>query len=155
MKTVAIVQARLGSTRFPNKVLKPLGTSSILKTVLDRLNLAKHVDEICCATTDLSQDDAIVREVKNYGFSVFRGSSLDVLDRYVRAARNLKADVVVRVTSDCPCVDPEIVDALIQLLNTKNVYMSRTTCRDHGLLEWTLRCSRVKRWSLLLYQRPK
>ncbi len=119
-KTVAIVQARMGSSRLPKKILKRLGSKTILQTVLERLQLATRVDQVCCATSDLAEDDEVVDEAKRHGFYVFRGEHQDVLNRYATAAKELQAHIVVRVTSDCPSVDPKIVDDLLDLRERMN-----------------------------------
>ena len=121
MRTVAIVQARVNSSRLPGKVLKLLGKKTILHTVLERLRVAEAIDDVCCATSTSPADDPIVSEAKNLGFLVFRGEHEDVLDRHLNAARYTDADVVVRVTSDCPCVDPKIVNSIIRLREEKSV----------------------------------
>ena len=120
IKTVAIVQARMGSSRLPKKVLKHLGNKTVLQTVLERLRLASRVDEVCCATSYLSEDDEVADEAKRHGFYVFRGEHQDVLNRYANAATELQAHIVVRVTSDCPSVDPEIIDDLLALRERAN-----------------------------------
>jgi len=114
MKIVAIVQARMGSSRLPQKVLKDLGGATVLDRVLRRLGRARLVDQILVATTLAPQDSVIVDHCGRGGACVFRGSEQDVLDRYYRAAEHLEAGVVVRITSDCPLIDPEVTDATIQ-----------------------------------------
>ena len=86
MRTVAIVQARVNSSRLPGKVLKPLGKKTILQMVLERLRFAKAIDDVCCATSTSSADDPIESEAKIWVFG-FRGEYEDVLDRYLKAAR--------------------------------------------------------------------
>ncbi len=113
LKVVAIIQARMGSTRLPGKVLKDLAGETMLVRVVDRLRSARLVNEILIATTDRPADDAIVAECRKCSVEVSRGDQDDVLDRYFHAAQLKKADVVVRVTSDCPLVDPEITDKTI------------------------------------------
>ena len=114
-RTVAIVQARLGSTRLPGKILLPLAGKSVLAHVLGRLAAVPGIDGVCCATTDLTEDDAVVGEAVRHGAMVHRGPAEDVLARYAGAARAVAADVVLRVTSDCPAIDPEICAALLAL----------------------------------------
>ncbi|WP_251128071.1 glycosyltransferase family protein [Exiguobacterium sp. s48] len=114
MKTVAIIQARMGSTRLPGKVLMKLQNRTVLDHVITRVKQAKLIDEIIVATTTLSEDDALSEEAKRYGVRVYRGSSANVLSRYYEAAREAKADVVIRITSDCPLIDPFIIDHVIQ-----------------------------------------
>jgi len=116
-KTVVIVQARMGSSRLPGKVLMPLAGRSVLSQVLERCQSIAGVDAVCCATTLNPEDMAIVSESRRCGVSVFRGSESDVLDRYNRAAKDMSADVILRVTSDCPLIDPEICGAVISLLD--------------------------------------
>lgn len=103
----------MGSTRLPGKVLLPLGGRSVLANVLLRLRRASTVDAVLCATTVDASDDAVEDEAQANGVEVYRGSPSDVLDRYYRAAEAAGADVVVRITSDCPLLDPEVVDAAV------------------------------------------
>lgn len=113
MRVVLINQARMTSTRLPGKVLKPVLGKPLLAYQLARLKRAKRVDEIVVATTLNAADDPIVDLCRELGVSVYRGDELDVLDRYYQAAMAHVADVVVRVTSDCPVIDPVIVDQVI------------------------------------------
>ncbi|HXV27418.1 MAG TPA: glycosyltransferase family protein [bacterium] len=114
MKTVAIIQARMGSTRLPGKVLKSiLGTPS-LEHMMKRVARCKTLDEIVIATTVHSRDDRICEFAEDRGYLFGRGSENDVLDRYYQIARERNADAVVRMTSDCPLIDPEISDRVIQ-----------------------------------------
>jgi spore coat polysaccharide biosynthesis protein SpsF len=113
MKVVAIIQARMGSTRLPGKVLMDLGGETVLARVLGRLRRAIMIEEIVVAITDSAADDAIIRECERLEASCFRGSEDDVLDRYYEAARMFAAEVVVRITSDCPVIDPDLVDETI------------------------------------------
>lgn len=114
MKTVAIVQARLGSTRFPKKVMKRIGSRSLIELLLTRLSRSSHVDKLIVATTDQSVDDELAEHVHSLHFDVYRGSETDVLDRFFQAAKKEKPDTVVRITGDCPVIDPAIVDAVIK-----------------------------------------
>jgi spore coat polysaccharide biosynthesis protein SpsF len=114
MKIVAIVQARMGSSRLPQKVLKDLSGATVLGRVLNRLGRSLLIQESLVATTIEPADDAIVEHCARTGRKVFRGSELDVLDRYYQAAKYVNADVVVRITSDCPVIDPEVTDATIR-----------------------------------------
>jgi len=113
MKTVAIIQARMGSTRLPGKVMMDLGGRSILAWVVGRARRAQTLDDVIVATTTLDRDDVIVAECSALGVLVFRGSEDDVLDRYYRASEFCDADVVVRITADCPLIDPEVIDAVV------------------------------------------
>jgi glutamate-1-semialdehyde 2,1-aminomutase len=113
MRTVAIVQARLGSTRFPNKVMRPLCGSPMIGVLLERLSRSRRVDQIVLATSDDERNDPLAEYVLGLGYEVFRGSEQDVLDRYYQAARRAKADIVVRLTGDNPLVDAEVVDEIL------------------------------------------
>jgi spore coat polysaccharide biosynthesis protein SpsF len=112
---VAIVQARMGSTRRPGKVLAPLAGRPLLALVLERTRRARGLDEVVVATTELERDDRIVELAEREGVRWARGSETDVLDRYHSAALAHGADVVVRITADCPLVDPALVDRLLEL----------------------------------------
>ncbi len=114
MKVVAVIQARVGSTRLPNKVLLNLAGEPMLARCVSRVSRAPNLDEIVVATTVEQGDEAIVRLCTEFGWPYFRGSEEDVLDRYYRTAIAYNADIVVRVTSDCPLIDPEIIDRLVR-----------------------------------------
>lgn len=114
MKVVAIIQARVGSTRLPGKVLKDLCGETVLARVVNRTRRATLLDEVVVATSVQPADDAIVRECERLKARVFRGSEQDVLDRYYQAAKDAKAEVVVRITSDCPLIDAEVCDRTIR-----------------------------------------
>lgn len=114
MKVVAIVQARVGSTRLPNKVMKPIGGTPMIGLLLSRLSGAKEVDEIVVATPEDPRNAPLAAYVRECGFGCEQGNEKDVLDRYVEAARKHRADVVVRITGDCPLVDPALVDACVR-----------------------------------------
>lgn len=117
MKTVAIIQARMGSTRLPGKVLMKLQDKSVLEHVIERVKQAKLIDEIVVATTTLSEDDVLYEAAMRYGVHVYRGSSDNVLSRYYEAAKQAEAHVIVRITSDCPLIDPIIMDEVIEFYN--------------------------------------
>lgn len=116
MKIVAIVQARVGSTRLPAKVLLDLGGATALERCLRRVQRFEGLAEVVVATTDLPEDDLIVAAARRLGFPSFRGSSDDVLSRYVGAARSAGADAIVRCTSDCPLLDPAISSTVVRTL---------------------------------------
>jgi len=113
-KTVAIVQARMGSTRLPGKVLMDLAGQTVLARVLRRLGRARRIDGMLVATANTAADDVIVQECSRLGVPCFRGSEDDVLDRYYQAGLDAGATAIVRVTSDCPLIEPAIVDQTIQ-----------------------------------------
>jgi spore coat polysaccharide biosynthesis protein SpsF len=116
LKITAIIQARMGSSRLPGKVLMDLGGETVLSRVVRRLRRASRVHEIITATTESPRDAVIVEACDGLGVPCFRGSEQDVLDRYFRAAEKFGADAVVRITSDCPLIDPALVDEVIQCL---------------------------------------
>ena len=113
MKIVAIIQARIGSTRLPDKVSADIAGQPMLAHVVNRTRRAKALDAVVVATTTQPADDAIVRVCQKRGWPYFRGSEEDVLDRYYQAASAFLADVIVRITSDCPLIEPEIIDKVV------------------------------------------
>lgn len=121
MKIVGIVQARMGSTRLPNKVMKSIDGIPMIELLLSRLARAKEIDQILVATSIDERNLPLVAHVRSLGYACEQGSEDDVLDRYVKAAIAHKADVVVRITGDCPVVDPELVDQVIQGFKSANV----------------------------------
>jgi len=114
MKTVLIIQARMGSTRLPGKVLQPIAGRSMLARTWRRAARATLVDETLVATSVDPQDDLIAAECRRLDVACFRGSEEDVLDRFYRAATARAADFVVRVTSDCPLIDAELIDDVVR-----------------------------------------
>lgn len=112
--TLAVVQARMGSTRLPGKVLADLGGRPVLELMLDRLARA-HVDHLVVATSDLPGDDPVADLATRVGVPVVRGSEADVLGRFLVALDRFPADDVVRLTADCPLIDPLVVDAAVGL----------------------------------------
>lgn len=136
MNIVGIVQARMGSTRLPGKVLRCIGEKTMLARVMRRVQQVSLLDQVIVATTVNPADDAIVAECERLGIPVFRGDEQDVLDRYYHAARTYGAEVIVRITSDCPLIDPGIADLvisafLVELPDYANNTMTRTY--PHGL----------------------
>lgn len=113
MKTVAIIQARMGSTRLPGKVLLDLAGETMLARVVGRVRRARRVDDVLVATTTEAPDDAIEALCDERGWRCFRGSEHDVLERYYQAASGLGAEIIVRITSDCPLIDPAVIDTAI------------------------------------------
>ena len=111
---IAIVQARMGSTRLPGKVLLDLAGKPMLVRDVERILRADNVDDVVVATTTKTEDDKIISLCRDYGWSCFRGSENDVLDRYYQAAREFHAKTIVRITSDCPLIEPTVVDQLIE-----------------------------------------
>ena len=113
MKIVAIVQAHMGSTRLPGKVLRLIGERTMLARVVRRASRARSLSEVVVACSTEPDDAAIVRECDALGIRSFRGSDSDVLDRFLGASREFPADGYVRITSDCPVIDPEVVDMVV------------------------------------------
>ncbi len=119
MRIVAIIQARMGSTRLPGKVLKDLGGETVLARVVNRTRRATSLDDVVVATSVLPADDAIFLECERLKVACFRGDEADVLDRYYRAAQKFEADAIVRITADCPLIDPELIDEHVRRLLTR------------------------------------
>ena len=115
-KVVVIIQARMGSTRLPGKVLLDLGGKPMLARVVSRCRQATMVDQVVIATSDDPSDDAIENYCLAQGYPCFRGSLHDVLDRYYQAARQFEASIIVRITADCPLIDPAVIDQVVSAL---------------------------------------
>ncbi|HEY4365955.1 MAG TPA: aminotransferase class III-fold pyridoxal phosphate-dependent enzyme [Steroidobacteraceae bacterium] len=127
MKTVAIIQARMGSTRLPDKVMKPIMGVPMIELLLRRLQRAQRVAKIVLATSVDPRNDPLAQHVEALGFAVYRGSEQDVLDRYYQAAVPHAPDAVIRITGDCPLVDPELVDRVVGAFAAAGVdYASNT-----------------------------
>lgn len=127
MKTVAIVQARMGSERLPAKIMADLAGKPMLARVVERLSRSASLDDVIVATTVQAADDAVEEFCQEWNFPYFRGSEMDVLDRYYQAAKETRADVVVRCTSDCPLIDPDLVSKVVDRFNSVDVdYLSNT-----------------------------
>jgi spore coat polysaccharide biosynthesis protein SpsF len=129
MRTVAIVQARMGSSRLPGKVLADIHGETMLGRVVGRLRAARTIDAVVIATSIRGDDDAVVREADRLGVGSFRGSETDVLDRFLGAARTAHADAIVRVTADCPLLDPGVIDLVVAALGRDVDYASNTHIR--------------------------
>ena len=116
MKITAIIQARSTSSRLPNKILLPLpfgGDVTVLEQVVRRVKCSERIDDVIIATTINESDEKIVALCQEKGISYFRGSEDNVLERYFLAAKNAQTDYIVRITSDCPCIDPQVIDKVI------------------------------------------
>lgn len=127
--TTAIIQARMSSTRLPGKVLLDLGGQPMLARVVERTRAARSIDRVVVATTVEPEDEPIVALCNSRGWSVSRGSRDDVLDRYYQAAIADGADLIVRITSDCPVIDPEIIDRVVKRLEGAADYASNINPR--------------------------
>ena len=114
LTTTAIIQARMSSSRLPGKVLRDIAGQPMLVHVVERARLAKLVNQVVIATTTDPSDDAIEQLCAERGYPCYRGSLADVLDRYYQAARTFQADIIVRITSDCPLIDPGLIDDLVR-----------------------------------------
>ena len=117
MKVVALIQARMNSTRLPKKVVMEIKSKPMINLLISRLKLAKKINHIVLATTENNLDDKLVESVSNLGVDIFRGSENNVLDRFYKAAKKFKAEIVIRITGDCPLIDPYLVDKLIEDFN--------------------------------------
>jgi spore coat polysaccharide biosynthesis protein SpsF len=115
-RIVAIVQARMGSARLPGKVLMDIAGATMLDRVLERTSRSRLLDDVLVATTTEPADDELSNHCAMRTWPCFRGSQFDVLDRYLRAAQAAKADVIVRVTADCPLIDFGLLDEVIRTL---------------------------------------
>jgi len=139
MKIGAIVQTRTSSTRLPHKVLKELPYGSgitVLEQVIRRLKKSQKLSDVIVTTTTEKEDDELVNIAQRKGVEHFRGSKEDVLSRYYFASKENGLEIVVRITSDCPCIDPEVVDSVIEKhMATKADFTSNTLVRTfpHGL----------------------
>ncbi len=123
MKVIAIIQARMGSSRLPNKVMMDIEGKPVLCHIINRLHFSKMINRIIIATTTSPSDDAIAKFASDNGVEFFRGSENDVLDRYYQTAKYIGAgssDAVIRITGDCPLIDPEVVDKVVELYKTSN-----------------------------------
>lgn len=132
MNVVAIIQARMGSTRLPGKVLMDIEGMTMLERVVRRTSRSSRIDETIVATSTNHGDDVIAKECDRIKAGCFRGNEDDVLDRYYRAAMSRDASVVVRITSDCPLIDADIVDEVVGVLGSDNSdYASNTIMRTY------------------------
>ncbi len=123
MKVAAIIQARVGSTRLPGKVLKKVLGKTLLEYQIERVKRSKTIDEIIIATTTKESDNPIVQLCQQLSIPYYRGSEEDVLLRYYEAATEFNVDVVVRLTSDCPVIDPKVIDKVITYyVNNRSKY---------------------------------
>jgi spore coat polysaccharide biosynthesis protein SpsF (cytidylyltransferase family) len=120
LKTILITQARVGSTRLPGKVLKKIDGKSLLEIHLYRLKRCKSISEIIVATTENDEDSIIYEKAQELGFGAFRGSETDVLDRFYKSVIDKDADWIIRVTSDCPLIDPNLVDKIVVFAQEQN-----------------------------------
>lgn len=123
---VLIVQARMDSTRLRGKILMPLFGKPMLQREIERLKQTRLLDRVLVATTEDTADDAVADLGHACGVGIFRGNAKDVLDRYYQAAKEAKADVIVRVTGDCPLHDPEVIDLVVEHFERQRGDYART-----------------------------
>ena len=127
MSIVAIVQARMSSTRFPGKVLAPIGERPMILEQLDRVGRSSRIDRIVVATSDDPSDDSLAQVLQGAGYSVYRGPLDDVMARFAGAADQYQADAIVRITADCPLISPSVIDQVIEQFESAGVdYASNT-----------------------------
>jgi len=130
--TILITQARSGSTRLPGKVLKEINGKSLLQIHLDRLKKCESVSEVIVATTTNSEDQIIFDKAVEWGFDSYRGSESDVLDRFYQSVKDKNVGWIVRVTSDCPLIDPILVDKVVSYVQLSNKdYGSNTIIENY------------------------
>lgn len=131
-RIVAIIQARMGSKRLPGKILMEIHGRTMLARVVRRVMNAKTISEVVVATSKLEQDDPVQKELEGLQIGIYRGSDEDVLDRYYGAMCMVNCDAVVRITADCPLVDPEVIDKVVNAFLEKRVdYASNTLERTY------------------------
>lgn len=132
VKVVAIIQARMGAARLPGKVLMDIAGKTMLELVVERVKKSKKLDRVVIATTTKPEDDAIVTLCHEREWDYFRGSELDVLDRYYRAALQFNANAIVRICADCPLIDAEVIDKAVgKFLLEKVCYVSNSQKRTY------------------------
>ncbi len=119
METIALIQARMGSSRLPGKVLADLAGKPALERVVERVAAASRVDRVAVVTSNLPHDDTLETVCAAAGIMCLRGSETDVLDRFHQATTELRAERIVRITADCPLIDPTVIDALIELVGNQ------------------------------------
>lgn len=128
----AIIQARMGSERLPGKVLKKIGSLTMLENVVLRAKQSRLLDDICVATSQKEEDLAVADAMKGYDVKIFRGDEEDVLSRYDQAADFCDCKIIVRITADCPLIDPTIIDyAIKELISGGFDYLSNTIERTY------------------------
>jgi spore coat polysaccharide biosynthesis protein SpsF len=135
-KIDVIIQARMSSSRLPGKVMMAIEGKPMLQWVFERVLQANHIDEVVVATTEHSSDDPIFEFCDKKGYPVVRGSSHDVLDRYYHTALMHKSDVIVRVTADCPLIDPNLIDRTVTSMIDAGEYDDLGSVRNHSRYDY-------------------
>lgn len=131
MKTIALIQARMKSTRLPGKILKKINGKTLVEILLERLKESKNIDKIIVATSTDTSNDVLVELVDSLGVEVYRGSENDVLDRFYNALHDNTCDYVVRITSDCPLIDPVLIDKVIEYTINQDVDYGSNVGKEH------------------------
>lgn len=127
INVLAIIQARVGSTRLPEKVLLPLGNKTVIEQVIDRVRQTNSIDELVVATSIEKSNLPLIKLCSEKGIRIFAGSEDDVLDRFFQLSKLLKPKHIVRITADCPLHDPEVIDMVVKShLGSKSDYTSNT-----------------------------
>lgn len=122
----------MGSTRLPGKVMMMVRNKPLLYYVINQVKHSTQLSEVIIATTELKEDNQIAKYVESLGVNVFRGSAEDVLDRYYNCAKKYDSDIIVRITSDCPLIDPEIIDKCINEFKKNNLdYFSNINKKEN------------------------
>ncbi len=130
MKIVAIIQARMNASRLPGKVLKDLAGKTVLSHVIERVKAAQSVNEVIVATTVNKEDDPVERLCESLKIKFFRGSQDDVLDRFYNTAKMFQADCVLRITADCPLIDPLVIDKVVGVHLANNADYTANTLKE-------------------------
>ena len=132
MKIIAVTQARTGSSRFPNKVMKLIDGETLFKIHINRIKKSQKINKIVVATTNKKEDDIIELESKKLNVSCYRGDVEDVLDRFYKAVKKHKPDYIIRLTSDCPLIDPILIDKIVHTaINSNYDYCSNTLIESY------------------------
>jgi spore coat polysaccharide biosynthesis protein SpsF len=128
MRTVAILQGRMSSSRLPGKVLLEIAGKPMIQHVIERTKRARTLDAVIVATTSDPSDAPLAAFAVSMGIPVTRGSLHDVLDRYYQAAKTHEAEVIVRITADCPVIDPEVIDQTVKLVTDHSSLITDFSC---------------------------
>ena len=164
---LASVQARMGSTRLPGKVLKPIVGKPMLWHIVNRVKRAELIDKIVIVTSTKKRDSSILKFAEQYGVASYAGSEEDLVDRHFQTAKKFKANAIVRITADCPLIDPQVIDRVIRhFLDGDFDYVSNVVKRtyptgldteiiSYSALEkaWKETKTPLQRWRFTIYLR--
>lgn len=152
MRISIFLQARMGSRRFPGKMLKTLGGRTMVELISKRLRQVRNASEVILVTSEKQENDVLEAEGRRLGLPVFRGAEENTLDRFYRATRQFRPDAIVRVTGDCPWIDPELIDEGIRMFREKDVDFFGNTqayTHPHGMqFEITTREALERVWAI-------